>query len=155
MVYNMLNPTEVDKFKERVGTLLSKAESLQKNNPMGKMMVLDLKERQPPRTNQQNAYVWVIITYYALEIGDRKDNAEQKFKEVNKDIFFRTFINKFGKEISYYRHMNELDKEEMSEAITRWRNWCSMECGIYIPSSDDYNFMIYVERQEELNKDFL
>lgn len=119
MVYNMLNPVELEKFKERVSTMISKANKLHDDWHNEKFFVVELKERQPSRTVQQNAYLWVTITYVALEEGYPKDYVEQVFKEVNKDVFLRERENKMGKKYQYWRHIPDLDKEEMSECIDR------------------------------------
>lgn len=158
MVYNMLNPVELEKFKERVSTMISKANKLHDDWHNEKFFVVELKERQPSRTVQQNAYLWVTITYVALEEGYPKDYVEQVFKEVNKDVFLRERENKMGKKYQYWRHIPDLDKEEMSECIDRWLHHCAMERGLYIPSPQDHAYMLWqtqVERNAELNKEFL
>lgn len=158
MVYNMLNPIELEKFKERVSTMITKANKLHDDWHNEKFFVVELKERQPSRTVQQNAYLWVTITYVALEEGYPKDYIEQAFKEVNKDVFLRERENKMGKKYQYWRHIPDLDKEEMSECIDRWLHHCAMERGLYIPSPQDHAYMLWqtqVERNAELNKEFL
>lgn len=158
MVYNMLNPIELEKFKERVSAMIIKANKLHNDWHNEKFFVVELKERQPSRTVQQNAYLWVTITYVALEEGYPKDYIEQVFKEVNKDVFLRERENKMGKKYQYWRHIPDLDKEEMSECIDKWLHHCAMERGLYIPSPQDHAYMLWqtqVERNAELNKDFL
>ncbi len=158
MVYNMLNPAELEKFKERVNAMIDKAHKMHDDWHNEKFFVVELKERQPARTIQQNAYLWVTITYVALEEGYPKDYIEQVFKEVNKDVFLRERENKMGKKFRYWRHIPDLDKQEMSECIDRWLHHCAMERGLYIPSPQDHAFMLWqtqVERNAELNKEFL
>ena len=87
MVYNMLNPVELEKFEERTRAMITKAKKLQGDYYNEKFFVVDLKERQQSRTIQQNAYLWVTITYVAIEEGYTKDYIEQEFKRVNKDVF--------------------------------------------------------------------
>lgn len=154
----MLNPVELEKFKERVSIMIAKANKLHDDWRNEKFFVVELKERQPSRTVQQNAYLWVTITYVALEEGYPKDYIEQAFKEVNKDVFLRERENKMGKKYQYWRHIPDLDKEEMSECIDRWLHHCAMERGLYIPSPQDHAYMLWqtqVERNAELNKEFL
>lgn len=154
----MLNPVELEKFKERVSTMIAKANKLHDDWYNEKFFVVELKERQPSKTVQQNAYLWVTITYVALEEGYPKDYIEQAFKEVNKDVFLRERENKMGKKYQYWRHIPDLDKQEMSECIDRWLHHCAMERGLYIPSPQDHAYMLWqtqVERNAELNKEFL
>lgn len=154
----MLNPIELQRFIERTKAMVEKAKKLQGDNYNDKFFVVDLKEKKPTRTVQQNAYLWVTITYVALEEGYPKDTVEGFFKDVNKDIFLRRGRNKRGETFRYYRHINELDKEEMSICIDRWLHHCSMVRGIYIPSPEDHYYMVWqmqVERDAELNKELL
>lgn len=158
MVYNMLNPVELEKFKERANAMIDKAHKMHDDWHNEKFFVVEMKERQPSRTIQQNAYLWVTITYVALEEGYPKDYIEQDFKEVNKDVFLRERENKMGKKFQYWRHISDLDKQEMSECIDRWLHHCAMERGLYIPSPQDHAYMLWqtqVERNAELNKEFL
>lgn len=158
MVYNILNPIELEKFKERVSAMITKANKLHDDWHNEKFFVVELKERQPSRTVQQNAYLWVTITYVALEEGYPKDYIEQVFKEVNKGVFLRERENKMGKKYQYWRRIPDLDKEEMSKCIDRWLHHCAMERGLYIPSPQDHAYMLWqmqVERNAELNKEFL
>lgn len=158
MVYNMLNPLELEKFVERTRVMIDKAKKMQGNTFNDKFFVVELKERRPMRTIQQNAYLWVTITYVALEEGYPKDYVEGIFKDVNKDIFLRERQNKRGETYQYQRHISDLDKEEMSLCIDRWLHHCSMVRGLYIPSPEDHYYMVWqtqVEREAELNKEFL
>lgn len=116
----MLNPVELEKFEERAKAMIAKAKKLQGDYYNEKFFVVDLKERQQSRTIQQNAYLWVTITYVAIEEGYTKDYIEQEFKRVNKDVFLRERENKQGKTFQYWRHIPDLDKEEMSLCIDRW-----------------------------------
>lgn len=158
MVYNMLNPLELEKFGERTRVMVEKAKKMQDNTLNDKFFVVELKERKPMRTIQQNAYLWVTITYVALEEGYPKNYVEGIFKDVNKDIFLRERQNKRGETYQYQRHISDLDKEEMSLCIDRWLHHCSMVRGLYIPSPEDHYYMVWqtqVEREAEQNKEFL
>ena len=110
----MLNPVELEKFEERTRAMITKAKKLQGNYYNEKFFVVDLKERQQSRTIQQNAYLWVTITYVAIEEGYTKDYIEQEFKRVNKDVFLRERENKLGKTFQYWRRIPDLEKEEKS-----------------------------------------
>ena len=75
----MLNPIEMEKFVERTRMMIDKAKKMQGNTFNEKFFVVELKERKPMRTIQQNAYLWVTITYVALEEGypKAKNGAER------------------------------------------------------------------------------
>lgn len=158
MVYNLLNPIELQQFRAKAEFFYKKGDSLQDRNVFGKSLVVELKERQPQRTTQQNRYLWVTITYVALEEGYTKDYIEGIFKDVNKDIFETVRYNKKGEPYIYMRHLNDLSKDEMTTAIDRWLIHCSSERGLYIPTPEDHYYLQWaheVEREEEQNKQYL
>ncbi len=156
MVYDMHNPLDVEKFKERTSAMIEKARRLQGNNT--KDFIVELKERQHPKTIQQNAYLWVTITYVALELGYPKVKVEDMLKAACADIFLRKRQDKRGNWFEYYRSIGTLTKEEMSDCIDKWLHHCAIEYGIAIPTPDDYyfvRFMTRVEQEAELAKEFL
>lgn len=108
-LYDTSNPLQKEQFKARSAKL---AES-------GK--VVELTEKKPKRTLNQNAYLWLLIGYWATQTGYTKDESEAIYKEVNKDIYF---VDKeiAGEKVRYIRHTYELDTREMSLSIERWRN---------------------------------
>lgn len=158
MIYNLLNPIELQQFKVRTEFLETKAKKMMENKFLNDMLVVEVKEKKPQRTIQQNKYLWVTITYVALEEGYQKDTVEHFFKDVNREIFQRTAKNKKGVEYKYYRHLSDLSMDEMSVAIDRWISHCASERGLYIPSPEDHYYLQWmhqVERDEELNKEYL
>lgn len=158
MVYDLLNPIELQQFKTKADFFVEKAKKKADERTLDNMLVVELKEKHPQRTIQQNRYLWVTITYVAIEEGYPKDNVEQFFKEVNRDIFLREKKNKKGEPFNYWRHIPELDKEEMSVAIDRWLQHCARDRGLYIPTPEDHAYLQWlhhVEKEEELNKSYL
>ena len=53
------------------------------------------------------------------------------------------------------RSSADLDSAEMSTSITRFRNWASAECGIYLPSADEDRLIQLMEIEIGRNKDYL
>lgn len=158
MVYNLLNPIELQQFITKAHFFEQKALKKKTEPFLNQMCLVELREKQPQRTVQQNKYLWVTITYVALEEGYPKENVEQFFKEVNADIFKRERVNKKGETFTFWRHIPELSKEEMTTAIDRWLVHCSQDRGIYIPSPEDHAYMQWchqVEREAEQNKEYL
>lgn len=157
MLYNLRNPIEADKFKAKVSALIKKAEGLNEYNPQGKTCIVDLVEKQPGRSLAQNAYYHVILAYFASEYGVSKEQAECDFfkRQCNRDIFVRMTKNKKGREVEYLRSSADLDKDEMSLAITRFRNWSSAEAEIYIPSGEEHEYLVFCQQSIERNKEYL
>lgn len=158
MLFDMLNPLDVQKFKEKTEAFIEKAKKLKEGDHNGKNLILELKEKQAPKTIQQNAYLWVTITYVALELGYTKIYVENMLKEACRDIFLQRRQDKRGNWFEYYRSISTLTKEEMSDCIDKWLHHCAIEFGIVIPTPDDYyyiRFMTRVEQEAEQAKEFL
>ena len=154
--YNLISKYDRAKILEDVNSLIARGEKAEKEGKVA--FGAELKALKPPQSNQQLRYAFVCIGYLAASYGMSKYDAEwEHFKnKANHDLFYRTKLNKFGKEIRYVRHMDELDMGEMSLAITRFHNYCIAEFdGLYIPSSMDWAFMLHAEKVIEENKEFI
>jgi hypothetical protein len=109
------------------------------------------------RTNRQNNYLHLIISWFAIEYSDKLDYCKREFykKTCNKELFEYEKTNKFTGEITKeYKSSSELTKEQMTLSITRFRNWSS-ENGIYLPSSDEQGFLQNIEFEIRKHKEFL
>lgn len=145
MIYDTSNPLDKANFLLRAKKL---AES-------GK--VIEMTEKKPRRTLSQNSYLHVTIAYFASQYGCTTEWAKQRyFKQlVNPELFVREKDDEFLGRVKYLRSSADLDVSEMSLAIDRWRNWCSMEASIYIPSADEAILIQQMEIEIERNKEFL
>ena len=145
MVYDTSNPLDKANFLLRAKKL---AES-------GK--IVELTEKKPRRTLSQNSYLHVTIAYFASQYGCTTEWAKQRyFKQlVNPELFVREKDDEFLGRVKYLRSSADLDVSEMSLAIDRWRNWCSMEARIYIPSADEAILIQQMEVEVNRNKAFL
>lgn len=143
-LYDTSNPLQKEQFKTRSAKL---AES-------GK--VVELTEKKPKRTLNQNAYLWLLIGYWATQTGYTKDESEAIYKEVNKDIYF---VDKeiAGEKVRYIRHTYELDTREMSLSIERWRNWAVMNeaFSVYLPAPNERRLIQLMEIEVERMKSYL
>jgi hypothetical protein len=124
-LYDTSNPLQKEQFKARSAKL---AES-------GK--VVELTEKKPKRSLQSNKYLHVILGYF--ETGNTLEWVKQQYykKLVNPSIFIRERDDKYLGRIKILRSSADLDSGEMATSITRFRNWASAECGIYLPSSEE------------------
>ena len=136
-------------------TQVSRAEALLKKYIENKELI-EIKKINCNRTPSQNKYLHYVLSFFADETGYSRDEVKVNFfkRTCNCDIFVRTKINKRGFQVQYLRSTAELTKEEMSLAISRFRNWSSMPpVGIYIPSPEDKDFTRYCEsRLRSLNE---
>ena len=135
MLYELSNPFALEKFNKAV-------ERVRKRGG-----VVELTEKTS-KTRNQNNYLHLILGKFALETGYTTDEVKYRFfkKEVNPRLFIKTKVNPRGKEITYVCSINELTKEEISEAIERFLNWSAAN-GIPLPTADDYRLLQYIEAE--------
>lgn len=145
MVYDTSNPLDKANFLLRAKKLADKG------------AIIELTEKKPRRTLSQNSYLHVTIAYFASQYGCTTEWAKQRyFKQiVNPELFVREKDDEFLGRVKYLRSSADLDVSEMSLAIDRWRNWCSMEASIYIPSADEAILIQQMEVEVNRNKAFL
>lgn len=155
MKYNLVSKYDRAKMLADVQAILARGEKAESEGRAA--FGAEVKALRPPQSGQQLRFAFVCIGYFAAEYGVSKYEAEWEYfkNRVNHDIFYRNKLNKRGEPIRYVRHMDELDMGELSQAITRWRNFCSFEYHIYIPDSTDYAFMLHAEKVIEENREFL
>lgn len=144
-LYNLKNPYDVEKFKEKA------------NQMVREKAYVELKNKLTQRTLAQNSYLHVLLGYFGSEFGMTLEQVKYDiFKKIcNKDIFIRRRKNKRGFEVEYVRSTTELDKGEMTTAIERFRNYSSAECGLYLPAPHEGEMLFYAEQQMEAMKDYL
>ena len=144
-LYDTSNPLQKEQFKARSAKL---AES-------GK--IVELTEKKPKRSLQSNKYLHVILGYFACETGNTSDWVKQQYykKLVNPTIFIREKEDPYLGKIKILRSSADLDVDEMTTSITRFRNWASAEGGVYLPSADEERLLQLMEIEIERNKEFI
>lgn len=145
MIYNLSNPYDVERFKGWVDKMIAERK------------VVEAKRKDENRTIKQNSYLHLIISYFATQYGCGADEAKIDFykRRCNRDLFERWRRNRRGDPVPYLRSSADLTKEEMTLSIDRFRNWSSSVAGIYLPSPEDGEMMIYMMQEVERNKGFL
>lgn len=126
MIFNAAKPFDRHKAIERLKWLIDR-------NKM-----FEIKEKHRIRTISQNSYLHLILSWFAVQTGYTADEVKQEIfkKVVNPNLFYDGEFDGLVK-IERWRSTASLDKEEMTLAITRFRNWSSSVAGIYLPSPDD------------------
>ena len=147
MLFNLNNEYEKEKFKEYC------SEQYKKGG------IVEVKRKHPQRSIAQNAYLHVVIAYWASEYGCTMEEAKVRFfKElVNPDIFWTEMTNRRGMKIKRLKSSSELDKAEMTIAIERFRNWASQneELPVYIPAPHEQEALVYAMQRIENCKEHL
>ena len=145
MLYNLKNEYDVPKFKAYVNRLYAER------------AVVEVKRKNPARTLAQNAYLHLLLSYFASEYGCSAEEAKVDFykRTCNRDLYEREQANKHGRTVKYLRSSAELTTAEMTLSIDRFRNWSSSVAGIYLPAANEQQMLIYAQQEIERNKEFI
>ena len=110
-------------------------------------LLIDLTDASK-RTTKQNNYLHSIIGAVALFVGESLEYVKQEIykREVNGDIYVTEHDNPVLGHIETIRSSKELNKEEMSVSIDRFRKWAA-EQGIYTPSPGDYEIIAKINEE--------
>ena len=119
----------------------------------------EIKEIRKSRSLKQNAYLHLILSYFALEVGETTEYIKQEvFKGiVNKDYFVYERINPKNKTKSRkaLKSTRELNTKEMTDCIERFKNWAVMKYQIKLPDANEREFLDYIKNEIEKNKQWL
>lgn len=145
MIFNLGNPYDLDKYKEYVNTLYKKK------------AIVEVKEKRKNRSIKQNSYLHLILSYFACQYGCTAEEAKLDFykRTCNKDLFVVKKVNKLGREVETLRSSSLLDTQQMTQSIERFRNWSAAVAGIYLPSPQDNDAIIFAMQEVERNKEFV
>lgn len=147
MKYDLSHTSDIERARERFNSLVDKGKG-----------ILELTLVSEKRTIKQNAYLHVILSLFACEFGENVEYVKTMYfkRLVNPHIFFRKKMDKIQRvETGYLRSTSDLTKEELQEAIERFRNWASIKAGIYLPSSEEHRLLQLAEIEISKNKNFL
>jgi hypothetical protein len=144
MTYNLENPLERANFQLRAQKLAQKGRGF-----------IVLEEKKPLRSNNQNSYLHVILSYFASQYGCSKEEAKVRFYKLkcNPDIFWIDNPRHEGEKM--IRSSATLDSKEMSLSIQRFRDWSSSEAAIYLPEANEEDMLQYAMQEVERYKQFL
>ena len=111
---------------------------------------IDLKFYQPKRSDPQNRYYHLICRYFAHKYGCTEYEAENVYmKQIAASrVFEKRVTDKDGREITYYRSSSDLDKSEMSYAISNFLAFAESN-NIPIPYESDERSVRICEREVE------
>jgi hypothetical protein len=144
MIYNLKNPYEREQFQSWCAMMLDRQN------------VVECVNKQK-RTLKQNAYLHVLLGFFASEWGNTLEEVKQDIfkRQCNPKLFCIVKRNKFGKMVTTLRSTSSLTTGEMTTAIERFRNWSVSECGLYLPGPNENEFLLYCQQQIERNREFL
>lgn len=119
--------------------------------------VFELTEKKPKRSLSQNAYLHVLLGYFAAQTGNTLEWVKKEYykKLVNPTTFIRSKEDRFMGVVKYLRSSSDLDTAEMTATIDRFRNWSAGEAGIYLPAPDEERLLQLAQIEIERNKEFI
>lgn len=138
MIYNSANDFDIQKAKERFNYLIAKECSF------------ELSEKRKKRSYKQNSYLHLILSFFGLELGYTLEESKVLYKRLNKDVY------EYQKnDLTFIKSSAKLDSKEMTLTIDKFRNWASINAGIYLPSPEDTVYLQELEQQVSNNKQYL
>lgn len=146
MIYDLNTDIDRARFERRVVTLKEKR------------ALVELSERKPRRTNPQNAYLHLLLGEFAMQTGNTLEWVKQEYfkRHCNKELFLRVKTDELThREVEVLRSSRELDTGEMTTAIDRFKHWASAECGIDLPDAEDQEWLGYIEREMQHQREWL
>lgn len=145
MIYNLSNQLDKERFKARCNALYKKGG------------MVDLTAKKERRTIPQNAYLHLILGWFAIETGNTLDFVKQEYfkRYINPDLFLIEIDDEYIGKVTTLRSSRDLDTADMTTAIERFRNWASAEAGIYIPSPNEKDFLDEIEREMYRKKEYI
>ena len=143
MLYNLA--TELDRQRYQ-----AKSELLLKRGA-----VVELTEKMQ-RTRAQNSYLHLLIGVVAMETGNTLQYCKDVyFKRIaNPGLFIERHKDALAGEVEILRSSADLAKEEMQEAIDRFKRW-GAENGFYLPNPGDESLLRSIEIEMARMKNYL
>ena len=146
MIYNLKYKSDQDSAIERLQWLISNER---------RIVIKDIRNN---RTLSQNAYMHLLLNYFAIEVGEELEFIKQDiFKEkVNPEIFVYERTNpKSGKKRKAIKSTSEIDTKEMATAIDRFKTWSVKKTGIRLPEAGEKEFLDHIKNEIEKHKEWL
>lgn len=145
MRYNGSNPLHAMQARQRLEKLIREGK------------IFDLTEKKPKRTLSQNSYLHLILAYFACQTGNTLEWVKREYykKLVNPATFIRERDDPYLGRVKYLRSSADLETDEMTLTIDRFRNWSASEAGVYLPAPDDLRLMELAEIEIERNKEYI
>ena len=133
MILDLKNALDLQRFKAKVDKCLRD------------LPVVEFTEKTP-RTSSQNRYLHLLIGMVAMDVGVTLDYAKQEYfkRLVNRGIFAIEVEDRFCGKVERLRSSADLNKEQMSMAIDRFKQW-GREQGMCMPEPQDESLLRDIE----------
>lgn len=144
-LYDLSNPLQAESFRLRSTALLKK------------QCVVELTEKKPPRTSQQNRYLHAALGYFGALTGNTLDYVKRYYFKAhcNPELFIIEKEDVLLGKVRTLRSSADLTTDEMTLAIDRFRNWAAQEAEIYIPSPEEHRLVQMMEIEADRARQYL
>jgi hypothetical protein len=118
---------------------------------------VEVKRIGKPLSQRHRGYEHILFSCFAIEYGETPDYVKQIiFKQwVNADIFKTEYVNRKTGEVRIsWKSTESIGSAQMSEAITRFKNWSIREAGILLPEPHHKQWLNQIECEIERQKVF-
>jgi len=145
MIYNLSSPLDVQNAKTRLELLIKRG------------CIVELTEKKQKRSLNQNAYLHLLLGYFASQTGNTLEWVKQQYykKLCNPDLFIGEREDLFLGRVKYVRSSADLRTDEMNLSIERFRNWSAAEAGIYLPEATSEAEIAALQVEVERYKTYL
>lgn len=145
MIYNLSSQLDVLNARTRLEFLIKRG------------CIVELTEKKQKRTINQNAYLHLLLGYFASQTGNTLEWVKQQYykKLCNPDLFIGERDDKFIGRVRYVRSSADLRTDEMNLSIERFRNWSASEAGIYLPEATSEAEIAALQVEVERYKTYL
>lgn len=143
MIFDLSNILDRERFKARC------------NRAYEDRAVVELTGKTG-RSLSQNSYLHLILTWHAIESGNTVEWVKQEYfkRLVNPEIFLAEKQDRHLGCVQYLLSSSVITREQMTTAIDRFKVW-SAHCGIYLPDSDNREFLQAIQIEQSRNAKYL
>lgn len=120
--------------------------------------IVEYKVPSKKRSLKINAYLHVLIQYFACEYGETTEYVKDSIykKIVNDEIYVSEYKNiKQDYTRQNIRSSADLTDAEMALSIERFKNYAAKEAGILLPASDQREFLEHCMNEIEKNRYYI
>lgn len=145
MIYNLSSQLDVLNARTRLEFLIKRG------------CIVELTEKKQKRTINQNAYLHLLLGYFASQTGNTLEWVKLQYykKLCNPDLFIGERDDQFLGRVRYIRSSSDLRTDEMNLSIERFRNWSAAEAGIYLPDATSEGELAALQVEVERYKTYL
>lgn len=146
MIYDLTNKVDIQNLKDKLNELYKQGE------------LVEFKKYSPKRSLKHNAYLHLILSYFAIEYGETLKYVKEEIfkKQVNPDVFETEHVNPVTGEVrTEWKSTADLSDKELSMCISRFHDFSAKECGIALPDSKRENDLVEVQKMVKNNEKWL